>query len=89
LRADQLTVAGNAAATRDNWRRVRAVRIGLVLRGPVGSAQQALATTFNPLGTAYTDSANDVGSALAVSNDRRLRSVSSFTVHVRNDMTTR
>lgn len=89
LRADQLTVPGNAVATRGNWRRVRAVRIGLVLRGPVGSAQQALATTFNPLGTAYTDSANDVGAALAVSNDRRLRTVSSFTVHVRNDLTTR
>jgi type IV pilus assembly protein PilW len=89
LRADQLTVPGNAVATRGNWRRVRAIRIGLVLRGPVGSAQQALATTFNPLGTAYTDSANDVGAALAVSNDRRLRTVSSFTVHVRNDLTTR
>lgn len=89
LRADQLTVAGNAPATRDNWRRVRAVRIGVVLRGPVGSAQQALATTLNPLGIAYTDSTNDVGAALAVSNDRRLRSVSSFTVHVRNDLTTR
>lgn len=89
LRADQLTVAGNAPATRDNWRRVRAVRIGVVLRGPVGSAQQALATTLNPLGIAYTDSTNDVGAALAVSNDRRLRSASSFTVHVRNDLTTR
>ncbi len=100
LRADQLTVAGNPKATRDNWRRVRAVRIGLVLRGPVGSGQQSLATTLTPLGVAYTDSANDAGTALAVAADRRLRipststqvgttMPSAFTVHVRNDLTTR
>ena len=89
LRADQLTVAGNAIATRDNWRRVRAMRIGLVLRGPVGSSQQAIAAILNPLGVAYTDSINDVGSALNAPNDRRLRSVISFTVHVRNDLSTR
>ena len=89
LRADQLTVAGNAPATRDNWRRVRAVRVGLVLRGPVGSAQQAVATTFNPLGSAYTDTNSVTGSVLTVPADRRLRAASSFTVHVRNDLTTR
>lgn len=89
LRADQLTVAGNPVATRDNWRRVRAVRIGLVLRGPVGSAQQALSTAFNPLGPAYTDTNNVTGSVLSVPDDRRLRAASSFTVHVRNDLTTR
>ena len=38
LRADQLTVTGNPAATRENWRRVRAVKIGMVLRAPIGSA---------------------------------------------------
>jgi type IV pilus assembly protein PilW len=89
LRADQLSVAGNVAATRDNWRRVRAVRVGLVLRGPVGSAQQSIASTSTPLGSAYTDSANDVGTALAVSADGRLRTTFTFTVHVRNDLTTR
>ena len=100
LRADQLTVAGNPKATRDNWRRVRAVRIGLVLRGPVGSAQQSAAATLMPLGVAYTDSANDDKSALGVAADRRLRIPnasaqagislpSAFTVHVRNDLTTR
>ncbi len=89
LRADQLSVPGNATATRDNWRRVRAVRVGLVLRGPVGSAQQAIASTLSPLGSAYTDSANDEGSELAVPADRRLRMPITFTVHVRNDLTTR
>lgn len=100
LRADQLTVAGNPKATRDNWRRVRAVRIGLVLRGPVGSAQQSAATTLTPLGVAYTNSTEDTGSALAVPGDRRLRIPSAstqagvtlpsaFTVHVRNDLRAR
>lgn len=89
LRADQLSVAGNPVATRKNWQRVRAVRIGLVLRGPVGSAQQSITSTSLPLGSAYSDGTNDVGSALAVPADRRLRMTSTFTVHVRNDLTTR
>ena len=86
LRADQLTVTGNAASTRDNWRRVRSVRIGLVMRGPVGSAQQALATTFLPFGSMYVSN-SDTGSSLTVAADRRLLLESTFTVHVRNDLT--
>ena len=86
LRADQLTVAGNAPATRENWRRVRAVRVGMVLRGPVGSAQQSTTATFAPLGALYANSA-DVGTSLSVAADRRLRLASTFTVHLRNDLT--
>lgn len=89
LRADQLSVAGNDVATRDNWRRVRAVRVGLVLRGPVGSAPQSIASTSVPLGSAYANNTNDVGSELAIPADRRLRMTSTFTVHVRSDLTTR
>lgn len=85
LRADQLTVAGNAASTRENWRRVRAVRVGLVLRGPVGSAQQSTTATFASLGSMYA-STDDTGSNLAVAADRRLRLQSTFTVHLRNDL---
>lgn len=88
LRADQLTVAGNTAATRENWRRVRAVRVGLVLRGPVGSAEQAYADPFTPLGPKYA-SPDDTGSSLSVAADRRLRLQSTFTVHLRNDLTLR
>lgn len=88
LRADQLTVAGNDAGTRENWRRVRAVRVGLVLRGPVGSAQQSAADTFTPLGSMYA-SASDTGSTLSVAADGRLRLQSNFTVHLRNDLTLR
>lgn len=86
LRADQLTVAGNAPATRENWRRVRAVRVGMVLRGPVGSAQQSNTATFAPLGALYASSA-DAGTSLSVAADRRLRLASTFTVHLRNDLT--
>lgn len=85
LRADQLSVPGNVAATRENWRRVRAVRVGLVLRGPVGSAAVAAAATFNPLGERYAG-AGDVGSSLTVAADRRLRTALTFTVHLRNDL---
>lgn len=88
LRADQLTVAGNDAATRENWRRVRAVRVGLVLRGPVGSALQASTATLAPLGSLYA-STSDTGSNLAVAADGRLRQQSTFTVHLRNDLSLR
>lgn len=88
LRADELAVAGNFDATRENWRRVRAVRVGLVMRGPVGSAQQVIASTFQPLGSLYVSPA-DTGSALAVAADGRLRTQTVFTVHLRNDLTLR
>jgi len=88
LRADQLTVAGNAAATRENWRRVRAVRVGLLIRGSAGSSSQSVAATYAPLGALYA-SANDTGSSLAVAADGRLRVQTAFTVHLRNDLSLR
>ena len=87
LRADQLKVPGNTAATRENWRRVRAIRIGMVLRGPAGSAQDPVAATLNPLGAPYA-SASDAGTQLAVPADGRLRRAVNFTVHIRNDLST-
>lgn len=88
LRADELTVGGNFDATRENWRRVRAIRIGLVMRGPVGSAQQVVANTFQPLGSFYV-APTDTGSNLTVAADGRLRLQTAFTVHLRNDLTLR
>ena len=88
LRADQLTVAGNPSATRENWRRVRAVKIGMVLRAPAGSAPQSTTATFAPLGSLYASS-SDIGTNLLVAADNRLRLVSSFSVHLRNDLTLR
>ena len=37
LRADQLEVTGDAVATQNNWRRVRSLKIGFVVRGPPNS----------------------------------------------------
>jgi type IV pilus assembly protein PilW len=89
LRADQLKVAGNSVATKENWRRVRAVRVGLVLRGPPGSAQERVAASFAPLGTQTYVASADAGSQLNVAADGRLRRVVNFTVHIRNDLSTR
>lgn len=83
LRADQLTVAGNETATYTNWRRVRSLRIGLVLRGPEGSGQEVSNQTHYPLGSSAYSGAADAGSILQV-NDDRLRQVVTFTVLLRN-----
>ena len=95
LRADQLVVAGNAIATNANWRRVRSMRIGIVLRGPVNSAQDRSTQTYYPFGPAPGSSGGAKGSALSSTNDTgtvftptadgRLRQVVTFTVHLRND----
>jgi type IV pilus assembly protein PilW len=82
LRADQLTVAGNQNATYANWRRVRSLRIGMVLRGPERSAQSATLQQLFPLGRQYASSA-DPGSSYTVT-DARLRQTVTFTVHLRN-----
>ena len=85
LRASQLVVPGNAAATADNWRRVRSLRIGLLFRGPVPDAidRAAVARTYNVLGDGLSVSA-DTLSQLAVPADGRLRQQMVFNVHLRN-----
>lgn len=95
LRADQLVVAGNPIATNANWRRVRSLRIGIVLRGPVNSAQDNTAQTYYPFGPAPSSSGGAKGSAMSSGSDTgtvftptadgRLRQVVTFTVHLRND----
>lgn len=83
LRASQLTVPGNDDATKVNWRRVNSLRIGLVLRGPVGSAQETSSQTTYPLGSPNLSSASDPGAAYTT-NDARLRQTVNFTIHLRN-----
>ncbi|WP_232073168.1 PilW family protein [Variovorax sp. RA8] len=85
IRANEFEVAGDAAATRANWRRVRSLRIGLVLRSDAASTQKSEARTFFPLGSASFASTGDVGSQYQAPVDGRLRQVVSFTVHLRND----
>ncbi|PZQ75197.1 MAG: prepilin-type cleavage/methylation domain-containing protein [Variovorax paradoxus] len=84
LRADQLDVPGNAEATKANWERVRAIKIGLVLRGPANSAQDSVATTKYPFGVGGYSSAADPGTALAAPADGRLRQAVNFTVYLHN-----
>jgi type IV pilus assembly protein PilW len=95
LRADQMVVAGNADATNLNWQRVRSIRIGMVLRGPLGSAQESTSRTLYPLGQAAASSGGaagsamssttDVGTVFVTPTDTRLRQVVTFTVHLRNE----
>ena len=95
LRANQLTVTGNDVATYANWRRVRSLRIGMVLRSQPGSAVDTASQTFYPLGTSRSSASGAIGSAFAHATndpgtvftppvDRRLRQVVTFTVHLRN-----
>lgn len=84
LRADQLVVTGNDAATNTNWSRVRSIRIGMVLRGLNGSAPTANGPEIFPLGLAAFGSSNDPGTQPGTPNDGRLRQTVNFTVHLRN-----
>ena len=86
-------IPANPDATKQNWRRVRSIRIGMVLRGPPGSAQgQASQTlyTFAPSAAssaaagAALSSSTDEGTIFTPPNDGRLRQVVTFTVHLRN-----
>ncbi len=97
LRADQFAVPGDSdgSKTNTNWRRVRSIRIGMVIRGALGSAQETLAQTYYPFGRAVGASGGAAGSALSSSDDpgtvftpaadSRLRQVVTFTIHLRNE----
>ena len=95
LRADQMVVTGDPVGTNANWRRVRSLRIGMVMRGPLGSAQDASAQTLYPLGQAANASGGSAGSAMSSTADpgsifspgadSRMRQVVTFTIHLRNE----
>ena len=95
LRANQLTIAGNDAATYANWQRVRSIRIGVVIRGAPGSAIDRTSQTFYPLGVStnsgsgaigsgFSDATNDPGTIYTPTVDGRLRQAMTFTIHLRN-----
>ena len=95
LRADQLVVAGNQTGTNNNWRRVRSLRIGLIMRGAPNSGQEKTTATLYPFGAGKSSSSATAGSGMSSSNDigtiftapadGRLRQAVTFTVHLRND----
>ncbi|MDO9167109.1 MAG: PilW family protein [Rhodoferax sp.] len=96
LRPDQLVVSGDPVGTNANWRLIRSVRIGMVLRGPPNSQQEKVSQTFYPFGVAKASGTGLTGSALSNTAaldpgtiftptvDGRLRQVSTFTVQLRN-----
>ncbi|MGE8397477.1 MAG: PilW family protein [Comamonas sp.] len=85
LRADQLTVTGNATATNANWSRVRSIRVGMILRGPLGSAQEKNIPAQYAFGPESSfNHSSDGGTILAAQTDGRLRQSVNFTVHLRN-----
>ncbi|GKS94258.1 PilW family protein [Acidovorax sp. SUPP2825] len=94
LRADQITNASNPSVSYSNWQRVRSLRIGMVIRGPSGSAVDKSSKTFYPLGITKGSSTGAIGSGMAdatndpgtvfTSSDGRLRQTVTFTVHLRN-----
>jgi type IV pilus assembly protein PilW len=71
-----------------NWNNVVAVRIGMVLRGPVGSGQGKSATTSEndlyPLGKDFTGSSTEAGLKLTPADDGRLRRAFASTFMLRN-----
>lgn len=84
LGADRLSVSADAVATYANWRRVRSIRVGMILRGPVSRLEDRTAQTFLPLGSGMS-SATDSGSTMTPPVDGRLRQAVTFTIHLRND----
>ena len=94
LRADQMVVPGSPNETNKNWGRVRSLLVGMVIRGPAGSAPENVSQTYYPFGTAPAStngtkgssmmSVNDVGTKFQSPKDNRLRQVVTFVVHLRN-----
>lgn len=85
LRAAQLATTPTATPI-ENWRRVRTLRIGLVVRGTTPDAVDRAATaaaSMPVLGDGFSNAA-DAGSALNVAADGRLRQRLVFTIHLRN-----
>lgn len=84
LRGDQL-VATSTTDTIANWKRVRSIRVGMVLRGPPGSAPEKDVPAQYPLGAKDLMNASaDAGSTFAAQTDGRLRQAVTFTIHLRN-----
>ena len=76
----------NVAAT--DWDKVVAVRVGLVIRGDVGSSQGSSATASQndlyPLGREFTGTSTEAGLKFTAPNDGRLRRVYNATFKLRN-----
>ena len=98
-RADQMTGA-TTAATNINWRTIRSLRIGMVIRGAIGSLQDPRTQVFYPLGMGMESDSGTAGFAMSTLDsgasadkgtrftpirDTRTRQVVTFTIHLRNE----
>lgn len=63
------------------WRQVRSLRIGMVLRSSTAAVPERRALTYHPLGEAYAAAA---GGRFEAAADGRLRQVATFTIQLRN-----
>jgi type IV pilus assembly protein PilW len=74
--------------TATDWINVSAVRVGLIIRGDVGSSQGQAATAAEnklyPLGKSFTSGTTEAGLVFDVPNDGRLRRVFNATYKLRN-----
>lgn len=77
-------------ASSPNWNNVVALRVGMVLRGPVGSAQGQSTTASDndlyPLGKDFTGTSTETGLKFTPANDGRLRRAFSTTFMLRNSV---
>ena len=87
LRADEISNADASLSLR-RWQRVRSIRVGMVLRAAPGSAVGATNIVTSPFGVGVAGAmfadASDVGAEYTPADDKRLRQVVTFTVHLRN-----
>jgi type IV pilus assembly protein PilW len=72
----------------NQWSQVTAIRVGMILRGPPGSAQAAQSTVDGgrlfPLGQAFVDGSAEAGLTFVAPTDGRLRKAFSATFLLRN-----
>ncbi|RYF49709.1 MAG: prepilin-type cleavage/methylation domain-containing protein [Comamonadaceae bacterium] len=95
LRADELAVSGDEVGTAANWRRVRNVRIGMVMRSATTAGRMSDERPLYPLGGLSASGSGQDGSAFASDRDigtvskrlpdGRLRQSITFTAHLRNE----
>lgn len=79
---DRWVSASDVAAT--DWRSVKAVRIGLVLRGAPGSSQASDGNDLYPFGKDFVTGYTGAGAVFTPPSDSRLRRVYSTTYLLRN-----
>ena len=67
-----------------NWKHVKAVRVGMVLRGALGSAQDKNTDALYPLGKDFVGASTEDGLKFTPPSDTRMRRVYTSTLMLRN-----